>query len=179
MLFHSPAFIFGFLPLCFATFALVHRLCGWQPALLVLAAASLVFYGQWSWALAGLLLASILFNFGAARLILDTIERRWVARRILLGAIAANLALLGYFKYTNFLIDNVNLIAGSSLSHLPIVLPVGISFYSFIQIGFLVEVYNRQVKEIRFGHYLLFGSFFPCITAGPIMLHREMLPQFA
>jgi alginate O-acetyltransferase complex protein AlgI len=178
MLFHSPVFIFGFLPLCFLSFALVHRLWGWQPALLVLAAASLLFYGQWSWALAGLLLASILCNFGAARWILARIDSRPTAGRILCGAIAANLALLGYFKYTNFLIDNVNLVAGWSLPHWQIILPVGISFYTFIQIGFLVEVYTRQVKEVCFGHYLLFGSFFPCITAGPIVLQREMLPQF-
>ena len=98
---------------------------------------------------------------------------------MLLGAIAANLALLGYFKYTNFMIDNVNLIAGASLPHWHIILPVGISFYTFIQIGFLVEVYNRQVKEVRLDHYLLFGTFFPCVTAGPIILQREMLPQLA
>jgi D-alanyl-lipoteichoic acid acyltransferase DltB (MBOAT superfamily) len=178
MLFHSPAFIFGFLPLCFVSFALVYRWWGWQPALLWLAAASLVFYSQWGLALAGLLLGSILFNYAAARLILARIEDGGRAGRILCVAIAANLALLGYFKYTNFLLDNVNLIAGSSLPHWHIMLPVGISFYSFIQIGFLVEVYNRQVKEVRFGHYLLFGSLFPCITAGPIILQREMLPQF-
>ena len=73
----------------------------------------------------------------------------------------------------------MNLLAGSALPHLDILLPVGISFYTFIQIGFLVEVYNRQVGEIRFGHYLLFGSFFPCVTAGPIVLQKDMLPQLA
>ena len=179
MLFHSPEFIFGFLPLCFLGFVGVHRLWGREPALLWLAAASLVFYGQWNAALAGLLLGSILFNFGAARLLLAKIESRRTARRLLLGALAANLALLGYFKYTNFFIDNINLVAGSSISHLNVILPVGISFYTFIQIGFLVEVYNRQVRQIRFSHYLLFGSFFPCITAGPIILQKDMLPQFA
>jgi D-alanyl-lipoteichoic acid acyltransferase DltB (MBOAT superfamily) len=179
MLFHSPAFIFGFLPLCFVGFGLLYRFWGWQPALLGLAAASLVFYGQWGWALAGLLLGSILFNFAAARLMLGRIRSRRSTGPILYGAIAANLALLGYFKYVNFLIDNVNLIAGASFAHWQVMLPVGISFYSFIQIGFLIEVHNRQVEEIRFGHYLLFGSFFPCITAGPIILQREMLPQFA
>jgi alginate O-acetyltransferase complex protein AlgI len=179
MLFHSPEFIFGFLPLCFLGFVGVHRLWGWQPALLWLAAASLVFYGQWSAALAGLLLGSILFNFAAARLLLAKVESRRTARRLLLGALAANLALLGYFKYSNFFIDNINQLAGSSISHLKVLLPVGISFYTFIQIGFLVEVYNRQVSQIRFSHYLLFGSFFPCITAGPIILQKDMLPQFA
>ena len=150
MLFHSPAFIFGFLPVCFLGFVLVHRLWGWDAALLWLAGASLVFYGQWSIALAGLLLSSILFNYGAARLLLARRDDRRVARRLLLVAIGANLILLGYFKYANFLIDNVNLLTGSALSHLEILLPVGISFYTFIQIGFLVEVYNRQVGEIRF-----------------------------
>jgi alginate O-acetyltransferase complex protein AlgI len=179
MLFHSPEFIFGFLPLCFLGFVGVRRLWGWQPALYWLAAASLVFYGQWSAALAGLLLGSILFNFGAARLLLAKVESRRTARRLLLSALAVNLALLGYFKYANFFIDNLNQIAGSSISHLNVILPVGISFYTFIQIGFLVEVYNRQVSQIRFSHYLLFGSFFPCITAGPIVLQKDMLPQFA
>jgi alginate O-acetyltransferase complex protein AlgI len=179
MLFHSPAFIFGFLPLCFLGFLGVHRLWGWQAALLWLAGASLVFYGQWSPALAGLLLGSILFNYGAARLLLARVESRRTAFRLLLGAIAVNLGLLGYFKYTNFFIDNVNLVTGTSFSHLSIVLPIGISFYTFIQIGFLVEVYNRQVGAIRFGDYLLFASFFPCVTAGPIVLQKDMLPQLA
>jgi len=177
MLFHAPAFIFGFLPLCFLGFVAVHRLWGWDAALLWLAGASLVFYGQWSPALAALLLGSILFNYGAARLLLARLDARRSARRLLLAAIAANLALLGWFKYTNFLIDNANLVMGSALPHLDILLPVGISFYTFIQIGFLVEVYNRQVGAIRFGHYLLFASFFPCVTAGPIVLQRDMLPQ--
>jgi D-alanyl-lipoteichoic acid acyltransferase DltB (MBOAT superfamily) len=179
MLFHSPAFIFGFLPLCFLGFLAVHRLWGWDAALLWLAGASLVFYGQWSPALAGLLLGSILFNYGAARLLLARAGDRRTARRLLLAAIAANLVLLGWFKYTNFLIDNANLLTGSALAHLDILLPVGISFYTFIQIGFLVEVYNRQVGEVRFRHYLLFASFFPCVTAGPIILQRDMLPQLA
>ena len=179
MLFHSPAFIFGFLPLCFLGFLCVHRLWGWQAALLWLAGASLVFYGQWSPALAALLLGSILVNYGAARLLLAKVDSRRIARQLLLGAIAVNLGLLGYFKYTNFFIDNVNLLAGTSFSHLSIILPIGISFYTFIQIGFLVEVYNRQVGAIRFGDYLLFASFFPCVTAGPIILQKDMLPQFA
>jgi alginate O-acetyltransferase complex protein AlgI len=179
MLFHSSEFLFGFLPVCFLGFVTVQRVWGREPALLWLAGASLMFYAQWSLALAGLLLGSILFNFGAARLLLARIDSRRTARRLLLGALAANLALLGYFKYTNFFIDNVNMVAGSSIPHLAIVLPVGISFYTFIQIGLLVEVYNRQVGEIRFGHYLLFGSFFPCITAGPIILQKDVLPQFA
>ena len=82
MLFHSPAFIFGFLPLCFLGFAAVHRLWGWDAALLWLAGASLVFYGQWSAALAALLLGSILFNYGAARLLLAKVDDRRTRARV-------------------------------------------------------------------------------------------------
>src|SRR5919106_4906426 len=126
MLFHSSEFLFGFLPVCFLGFVTVQRVWGREPALLWLAGASLVFYAQWSLALAGLLLGSILFNFGAARLLLARIDSRRTAGRLLLSALAANLALLGYFKYANFFIDNLNQIAGSSMPRLNVLLPVGI-----------------------------------------------------
>lgn len=176
MLFHSPEFIFAFLPLCFFGFLAVHRFAGWDWALLWLAGASLVFYGQWSLALAALLLVSILFNYATAKAIHATEGR--LSNGFLIGGVVANLGLLGYFKYTNFLLENVNAILTTNVPETHIILPVGISFYTFIQIGFLVEVYNRQVTEFKFAHYLLFGSFFPCVTAGPIILQKEMLSQF-
>jgi alginate O-acetyltransferase complex protein AlgI len=102
MLFHSPEFIFAFLPICFFGLVLIHRLWGWQPALSWLAAASVFFYGQWSLALAALLTASILSNYAVARVLLANLDQRRLASFVLIGAIAANLALLFYFKYTNF-----------------------------------------------------------------------------
>ncbi len=179
MLFHSYEFIFGFLPVCLIVFLAVHRWLGRESALVWLGAASIFFYGQWSLAHAALLTGSIVANFTLAKLLIASRDKGRLPFLLLLLAIAANLGLLGYFKYTNFFIENINLVAGSSLPFLEILFPVGISFYTFIQIGFLVEVYNKQVNEIRFSHYLLFGSFFPCVTAGPIILQGEMMKQFA
>lgn len=179
MLFHSPEFIFAFLPVCFLGFILIHRIWGWEQALLWLAAASLFFYGQWSLLLATLLTGSILTNYAVARALLAHLDHRRFASFLLIGAITANLILLGYFKYTNFFIDNINALMGPMLPHLNVILPVGISFYTFIQIGYLIEVYNGQVSSVKFSHYFLFGSFFPCVTAGPIILQKDMMPQFA
>ena len=179
MLFHSPEFVFAFLPLVFGGYLLAHRLAGWDAALGWLAASSLFFYGQWSLWLAGLLLGSILVNYGLARAILQTLDRGRVARSLLIAGVTVDLGLLGYFKYTNFFLDNLAAALGTDLGHAQIILPVGISFYTFIQIGFLVEVYNRQIESFRFGHYLVFGSFFPCITAGPIILQRDIMPQLS
>ncbi|HSA80024.1 MAG TPA: MBOAT family O-acyltransferase [Geminicoccaceae bacterium] len=179
MLFHSPAFIFAFLPICFLGFVLIHRFWGWERALSWLAAASIFFYGQWSLALAALLTGSILTNYAVVRVLLAKLDQRRLASSILMGAIAANLSLLAYFKYANFFIDNIDALLGPVLSHIKVILPIGISFYTFIQIGFLIETYNGQVKEVSFTHYFLFGSFFPCVTAGPIILQKEMMRQFA
>ena len=158
----------------------MHRLWGWDAALLWLAGASLVFYGQWSPALAGLLLGSILFNFGAARLLLARVDDRRIARRLLLAAIAANLALLGYFKYTNFLIDNVNLLTGSiaAASATSCCRSASRSTPSSRSAFWSRSTIARSARS-RFRHYLLFASFFPCVTAGPIVLQRDMLPQLA
>jgi len=178
MLFHSYEFIFGFLPAVFLVFLVVHQLFGRDKALLWLVAASLFFYAQWSPILAGLLVASIIVNFGFAKILMANKEKKSVAKPMLLFGVAANLCFLGYFKYANFFIDNVNAVAGTNYPFMEILLPVGISFYTFIQIGFLVEVYNRQVNELSFGKYFLFASFFPYITAGPIVLQKEMMSQY-
>ena len=87
------------------------------------------------------------------------------------------LGLLGYFKYTNFFIDNLNLFLGSKINVEFIVLPIGISFFTFQQIAFLVDVYRREVAERNLSKYILFVSFFPQLIAGPIVHHREMMPQ--
>jgi D-alanyl-lipoteichoic acid acyltransferase DltB (MBOAT superfamily) len=92
---------------------------------------------------------------------------------------AANLGFLGYFKYTNFLIDNVNAVANLDLPHVQVLYLVGLSFYTFVQVGYLIEIYTGQSTMARFHHYFLFSCFFPCVTAGPILLQKEMMPQIA
>ncbi|MDX2156633.1 MAG: MBOAT family O-acyltransferase [Hyphomicrobiaceae bacterium] len=177
MVFHSFEFIFGFLPVVYAGFLLAHRLAGWTGAFRFLVAASLVFYAQWSVSLALVLVISVSANYLASRLILRLADRPKLAWQALLAAVGLNVTALVYFKYSNFLIDIMNAVSGAEAAHIKLVLPVGISFYTFVQIGYLVEAFNGQVKRHGFEHYALFAAFFPCVTAGPLVLQREMLEQ--
>jgi len=96
----------------------------------------------------------------------------------LILAITANLLLLGYYKYANFFISNINDITNTNWSLGEIILPLGISFFTFTQIAFLIDTYQNKVKEFNFSHYTLFVTFFPHLLAGPVLHHREMMPQF-
>ena len=98
---------------------------------------------------------------------------------MLAGAIGVNLILLGYFKYANFFATNLNQLAGTSLNIGEVILPLGISFFTFTQIAFLVDTYQGKVKEFNFVHYTLFVTYFPHLIAGPVLHHKEMMPQFA
>jgi D-alanyl-lipoteichoic acid acyltransferase DltB (MBOAT superfamily) len=89
------------------------------------------------------------------------------------------LAFLAYFKYTNFFIENINTLTGSSIEHIQVLFLVGVSFYTFVQIGYLIELYTGQGQLAKFHHYFLFSCFFPCVTAGPLLLQKEMMPQIA
>ena len=175
MLFNSFSFVLLFLPItALGYFTLARRgqvlAAGW------LAAASLFFYGWWSVEYIPLLLASIAFNYLAGRRIGHShgrVKPRWLAL-----AVAANLLLLCYFKYADFFIAGVNAIGGTDWPLWHVVLPIGISFYTFTQIAFLVDTYQGKVKEYRFVHYLLFITYFPHLIAGPVLHHAEMMPQF-
>ncbi|NNE21973.1 MAG: MBOAT family protein [Rhizobiales bacterium] len=177
MAFSSYHFILIFLPLCYAGFVLVHRIFGWNGVFPYLALASIVFYAQFSVILATILATSVVLNFLAGRFIIEIQDKRNAASMATAIAVIANLVALGYFKYTNFFIDVSNQVSGAGFSHLDIVLPVGISFYTFIQIGFLLEAYNGQAEKVSFSRYALFATFFPCVTAGPLVLQREMFQQ--
>jgi D-alanyl-lipoteichoic acid acyltransferase DltB (MBOAT superfamily) len=180
VLFNSHAFIFLFLPLTLLVFFGLGRIsaklaAGW------LAAASLFFYGWWSPAYVALLLASILGNFFAgsaiARAQAGGDARR--SKRLLTLAIVANLALLGYYKYANFFVANFNAVSGAGLGFAEVVLPLGISFFTFTQIAFLVDAHQGKAREYNLVHYGLFVTYFPHLIAGPILHHGEMMPQFA
>lgn len=177
MVFNSFEFIFGFLPIAYLGFLGAHRLAGWTGAFRFLVAASLAFYAQWSVAFAAVLVASVGANFWLGNVIMGLSGRPSRAWQVLLAGIAANVAALAYFKYSNFLIDIANALSGAGVDHVQLILPVGISFYTFVQIGYLVEAYNGQVERPDVTRYALFSSFFPCVTAGPLVLQREMLEQ--
>jgi alginate O-acetyltransferase complex protein AlgI len=177
MLFNSHVFIFVFLPVvAVAYFALAAR-AGGRAALAWLTAASLFFYGWWNPAYLPLILGSIGLNFAAGRLITAS-RPRW-RRPVLVLGLAVNLGLLGYFKYAGFLAANANALLGTSLTVEAVVLPLAISFFTFQQIAYLVDVYRGEVGPHGLLDYALFVTFFPQLIAGPIVHHREMMPQFA
>ena len=178
MLFNSYEFLFLFFPAVFVLFFLAARLSH-KLAAGVLTLASLFFYGWWSPYAVPLLLGSIGVNYlFGIRLSRAPRRKAW-----LWAALAFNLGLLGFFKYANFFVDNVNLALAAAqagrLAAPDIVLPIGISFYTFTQIAFLVDCWQGKVRERNLLHYALFVSYFPHLVAGPILHHAQMMPQFA
>ena len=143
-------------------------------AIYFLAGASIVFYGWWSWKLVWLLIGSVVVNYLFGRIL----ERR-PRKTILALGIVFNLGILCWFKYANFLVDSVNWLAGTSIGLGAIALPIAISFFTFQQIAFLVDVQRGLANEPNIGRYGLFVMFFPQLIAGPIVHHSEILPQYA
>ena len=173
MLFSTYTFIFQFLPAVLLAFAAARRHSP-RAGILVLVGASLFFYGAWKPVYLLLLVASIGANFSLG-LLMEKPHRR---RRIGMLGVALNLALLGYFKYTNFVFDSVHALTGAPLPLVNVVLPLGISFFTFQQIAYLVDVMRGARVERDIVSYTLFVSFFPHLIAGPLVHHAEMIPQF-
>ena len=196
MLFNSYGFIFLYLPLVLLGFFQLGRISHAYAAAW-LALASLFFYGYWNPAYVGLLLGSIIFNYALGTWIakarirteqrglrtekpaLNTQSSALSPQPLLFVAISANLLLLGYYKYANFFVGSVNSVAGTQWDMGSIILPLGISFFTFTQIAFLADTYQGKVKEYNFVHYLLFVTYFPHLIAGPVLHHKDMMPQFA
>jgi D-alanyl-lipoteichoic acid acyltransferase DltB (MBOAT superfamily) len=176
VLFNSYTFLLLFLPVTLAGYFLLGRRRAFFAAAW-LTAASLVFYGWWDWRFVPLLVASIAGNYGMGMAIARAGRR---ARTGLFAlAVAANLILLAYFKYANMLVATLDGIGGTHIGALDIVLPLGISFFTFTQIAYLADVYQHKAREARPIHYALFVTYFPHLIAGPILHHKEMMPQFA
>ncbi|WP_347258205.1 MBOAT family O-acyltransferase [Methylocaldum sp.] len=178
MLFNSYPFIFLLLPISLFVFFAIGSRGHHRVAIAWLIGVSLFFYAWWNPAYLGLLLASILFNYALGVSLSGeghSSEKKW----LLIFGIAANLSLLGYYKYANFFVDNINFIFGDILGVETIILPLGISFITFQTIAYLVDAYKGETKEYNFLHFCLFVTFFPQLIAGPIVHHREMMPQFA
>jgi alginate O-acetyltransferase complex protein AlgI len=176
MLFNSHLFIFLFLPTTLFIFILLthHH---YKISLAWLIIASLFFYAWWNPVYLILLIASILGNYTLGQF-LNYYQNQLIGKLALILGLTANLALLVYYKYANFFIDNVNGLFGSSYHLEMILLPLAISFFTFQQIAYLVDSYRGQTQQYSFLHYSLFVTFFPQLIAGPIVYHREMLPQF-
>jgi D-alanyl-lipoteichoic acid acyltransferase DltB (MBOAT superfamily) len=178
MLFNSYAFIFIFLPISFGVYFYLNHLRLTTAAKGSLVFASLFFYSWWNVLYLPLLLGSMLFNFIIGKSLGEA--RRVRPKTLLSIGIIGNLALLGYFKYADFFIANVNVLLGEeTLPSLNLALPLAISFFTFQQIAYLVDSYKGETNEYDFLNYAVFVSFFPQLIAGPIVHHKEMMPQFA
>jgi alginate O-acetyltransferase complex protein AlgI len=180
MLFNSAGFLFVYLPLTLAAFGLAVRLRSPAGAIAVLLAASYVFYGQWQLSLYLLLAASTTFNYVLGRAIAWTAQGHSPARARLLLCIgvAVDLAVLAWFKYAGFLLSSLDAVAGLQIPPPVVALPAGISFFTFTQIAFLADAMRGPVAVVRPADYFLFVSYFPHLIAGPIIHHRDTLPQF-
>ncbi|HJM51746.1 MAG TPA: MBOAT family protein [Alphaproteobacteria bacterium] len=181
MLFNTDVFIFLFLPGTLVGFFLLGRLGNERASLLWLVAASLFYYGWWNPIYLLLVGGSMAVNYTLGQYISGAREAEAAkrARHILIGGIVFNLGLLAYFKYANFFLDSIGHLTGSTLSVGEVLLPIGISFFTFQQIAYLVDTAKGDVGRYDFVEYSLFVLFFPQLIAGPIVHHKEMLPQFA
>lgn len=179
MLFNSFEFIFLFLPLTIILFFLIGKFSH-KLTLAWLCIASLIFYGYWNINFLSLLLVSVFFNFIAGKIITNFAREHQLrsSKIALITAVSANLLLLAYFKYMNFFIDIINQITITKHDLFNLILPLGISFFSFTQIAYLADCFQGKTKESNFLSYLLFVVYFPHLIAGPILHHSEMIPQF-
>ncbi len=180
VLFNSFPFIFAFLPITVLGYELLRRRGLRRATHVWLIAASCVFYAYWNATFLALLFVSIVVNFGIGRK-LQAIARDsgTPSRSWLITGLVWNLALLGYFKYANFFVDNFDALFGFHIEIARIILPIGISFFTFQKIAFLVDSYTNKVERHDFVDFCLFVMFFPQLIAGPIVHFGEVIPQFA
>ncbi|MGB4107345.1 MAG: MBOAT family O-acyltransferase [Alphaproteobacteria bacterium] len=173
MLFNSAIFIFGFLPVVLAIYWSLHRAGKTQLAISFLIPLSLAFYAYWNPPFVFLLIGSILFNYTCGRYI-----AAGAGRVFLTAAIGVNLSLLAWFKYALMITETVNIAAGTALNPGDIFLPLGISFFTFHQITYLVDIHKGKITPVSFRNYALYVGFFPQLIAGPIVRAWEIVPQF-
>ena len=179
MLFNSYEYIFLFLPVMLIGFFLLGRKVHHQVAVAWLVMGSLFFYGWWNPAYVSLIVGSMIFNYAVGFQLQSRDTAEGFRKCLLALGATVNLFIIGYFKYANFFVDNFNSAAGTSFHLENIILPLAISFFTFQQIAYLVDAYRQELREYNFMHYFLFVTFFPQLIAGPIVHHKEMMPQFA
>ena len=180
MLFNSYIFIFIFLPITLGVFFIIGRRSHYRIALGWLVAASLFFYGYWNPIYLLLIGSSMTVNFQIGRWLNRSPDFLPICRRsLLITGITVNLTVLGFFKYANFIADQLSYVSELPLGLPEIVLPLGISFFTFQKIAYLVDAYHGKIAGYSFLQYCLFVLFFPQLIAGPIVHPREILPQFA
>ncbi|MGF1642970.1 MAG: MBOAT family O-acyltransferase [Thiotrichales bacterium] len=179
MLFNSQIFIFVFLPITLIGYFLLAARLGPRAARIWLVGLSLVFYGWWKVEYVGLLVALAVSNFWIGRRILEARDQDLIRAKLwMITGVTLNLLGLGYFKYSVFVVDSAAALTGIDFTIGAVVLPLAISFYTFQQIAYVVDLWRGHAARYSLADYLLFVAFFPQLIAGPIVHHYELLPQF-
>jgi len=179
MLFNSYEFLLLFLPVALAGWFILGKFAGLRCAQVWLVAASLFYYGWWNpWYLI-LIIGLTVVNYGWGRLLAQRAAAGLPRGALLALGVALNLGMLGYFKYANFFVDNADALLGVNWVLNKVILPLGISFFTFQKIGYLVDCYRGLVPTGDFLSFALFVVFFPQLIAGPITHHGEVIPQFS
>ncbi len=180
MIFSSWQFLFLFLPIVFFVYFFLTKKRLFNGGKLWLVLASLFFYGYWQVEYLVIIMGSLLFNFalGSSLSLSHEFHNKLNRKTSLVIGITANILLLGYFKYVDFFIENINSITSYNISLPNVVLPLAISFFTFQQIAYLVDSYKGETSEYDLLNYMLFVTFFPQLIAGPIVHHHEMMKQF-
>lgn len=178
MLFNSYIFILFFLPMAIIGFFGLNYIKQNTLAKIYLIACSLWFYGYFNpwylWIISG----SVLVNYGISKGFSFFNHKSGIKKLLLFLGVIFNLALIFYFKYYDFFIENINVMLKKNLALMNVALPLGISFFTFQQISFVVDSYRQETKQYSFVEYALFVTFFPQLVAGPIVSHDEIIPQF-
>ncbi|MBN1277825.1 MAG: MBOAT family protein [Deltaproteobacteria bacterium] len=181
MLFNSHIYLFIFLPLSVILYFQLNHSRFEFPAKAFLIVANLFFYAWGDIEHLPILIISVVFNFGVGRLI-DPLQARpdnSHRKFLLILGVSVNIGLLCFFKYTDFFIDNLNLITGLQIKSPGFSFPLAISFFTFVQIAYLVDRYRGEAEKDNFVNYTLFATFFPQLLSGPIVRHKEMKAQYA
>lgn len=173
MLFPTFEFVFAFLPLSLSLYWMTF-LYRRGESIRVMLAISVVFYFLPNWLHGHIIIASILVNFVLSKYVQKTGQ---YAKYFLVLGIIYNLAVIGYYKYSFFFGEIFYYLTDVDMGMTKFILPVGISFYTFQQIAYLVDCYKEKNVDYSFWHYSLFVTFFPQLIAGPIVHHKELLPQ--
>lgn len=176
MLFNSLIFITVFLPISLLGWYSLQKFNNQIYAKVFLVGMSLWFYGYFNIYYLAILLVSVFCNYGCSKL-LELCRSRLKRKTVLLIGLIFNVGLLFYFKYFNFFIDNCNFFFKTNFYFEKIALPLGISFFTFQQISFIIDRYKKDAPDYHFWDYACFVTFFPQLVAGPIVLHNEFIPQ--
>lgn len=177
MLFNSYIFILLFLPLCILGYFGLNHFKKYNLAQAFLLGMSMWFYGYYNVSYLWILIFSVLVNFGVY-LLMGKAQKHNAKKALMIAGVVINVGLLLYFKYMDFFIGNINGIFKADLNFLRIMLPLGISFFTFQQISFIVDAYRGEIPGYNFLHYASFVTYFPQLIAGPIVTHDELVPQF-